>query len=166
MATRYTTGAQRLLQTQGCTVTVYDAGTSNVSTIYANPQGDVLANPFVWAGGEEGPMFYAAVAAYDVKIEGAALPTLQRFVVEEDPNANIYGTLKVVGASTLVGNVGVTGTLDVTGVASFTAVPKFTVTQATVGSAGAAANVPASAAGYMEVKVGTTAYVIPYFAKA
>lgn len=92
MAVRYTTHARRELEAQGCSVTVYDAGTSNVSTIYCNPQGDAKANPFVWAGGEEGPTFYAAVGEYDVTVEGVALPTLQRFEVEEAANREFVGS--------------------------------------------------------------------------
>lgn len=38
--------------------------------------------------------------------------------------------------------------------------------QLTVGAAGAAAAVPATAAGYLEIAIQGTAYVIPYFAKA
>jgi hypothetical protein len=91
MAVRYTTHARRELEAQGCSVTVYDAGTSNVSTIYCNPQGDAKDNPFVWAGGEEGPTFYAAVGEYDVTVEGVALPTLQRFEVEEAANREFVG---------------------------------------------------------------------------
>jgi hypothetical protein len=92
MAVRYTTHARRELAAQGCSVTVYDAGTSNVSTIYCNPQGDTKANPFVWSGGEEGPTFYAAVGEYDVTVEGTALPTLQRFEVEEAANREFVGS--------------------------------------------------------------------------
>ena len=38
--------------------------------------------------------------------------------------------------------------------------------QTTVGAAGAGAAVPASATGYLEVKIQGTAYVIPFFAKS
>jgi hypothetical protein len=41
-----------------------------------------------------------------------------------------------------------------------------TATQSTVGAAGGASAVPANPTGYLEVKIGGTAYVIPYFAKS
>lgn len=48
-----------------------------------------------------------------------------------------------------------------------TDVPNFRAPkQTTVGAAGAAAAVPATATGYLEVKIQGVAYVIPYFAKA
>ena len=41
-----------------------------------------------------------------------------------------------------------------------------TATQGTVGSAGGASALPATPTGYLEVKIGGTAYVIPYYAKS
>jgi hypothetical protein len=41
-----------------------------------------------------------------------------------------------------------------------------TATQSSVGSAGGASALPATPTGYIEVKVGGTAYVIPYYAKS
>jgi citrate lyase gamma subunit len=41
-----------------------------------------------------------------------------------------------------------------------------TATQGTVGSAGGASALPATPTGYLEVKIGVTAYLIPYYAKS
>ena len=38
--------------------------------------------------------------------------------------------------------------------------------QATVGAAGAAAALPANPIGYLEITVGSTAYVVPFYAKS
>lgn len=57
-----------------CTVTVYDAGTANVSTIYSDNSSTPLANPFaatstgLWG-------FYAANGRYDIQLSGANIPT-------------------------------------------------------------------------------------------
>jgi hypothetical protein len=79
MATRYTVGASRSMIAEGCTVSVYDATTGSLATIYGNVQGTALANPFVWNGGEEGPIFYAPVGNYYATVAGDALSTNQRY---------------------------------------------------------------------------------------
>jgi hypothetical protein len=134
MAVRYTVSAQRQLKAQGCSVSVYGAGGTTLSTIYANEQGDTLANPFVWAGLEAVPTFYAAVGDYYVTIEGDALPTYQKHEVGNDVGEMLLadGTagapalsfatdndlgLYRVGANQmgLTGNLDVSAGVDVTG---------------------------------------------------
>lgn len=55
-----------------CTITVYDTGTVNVSTIYSDSGGTPLANPFT-ATSTGYWFFYAATARYDVVLSGAGI---------------------------------------------------------------------------------------------
>jgi hypothetical protein len=68
-----------------CTVTVYDAGTTDLSTIYSDDGVTPLANPFTAAASPTGDLpagtpsgvwfFYAANGRYDVKFSGGGIPT-------------------------------------------------------------------------------------------
>ena len=59
----------------GCTVTVYLAGTLTTATIYSNPGGTSLSNPFQ-ANTQNGFwQFFAANNTYDVQLSGAGIPT-------------------------------------------------------------------------------------------
>lgn len=56
------------------TITVYDAGTLNLSTIYSTPGGAAQANPFTTdANGRFG--FYAEEGEYDLKVSGSGITT-------------------------------------------------------------------------------------------
>ena len=56
------------------TITVYDAGTANVSTIYSDVDGTAESNPFTTdANGRFS--FFADPAEYDIKVSGAGITT-------------------------------------------------------------------------------------------
>jgi len=56
------------------TITVYDAGTVNLSTIYSDTAGTAESNPFTTdANGRFS--FYADPSEYDIKISGAGITT-------------------------------------------------------------------------------------------
>lgn len=55
-----------------CTVTVYAAGTTTLSTIYSDNAGTALANPFTAAASGRFT-FYAANGNYDVRLSGAGI---------------------------------------------------------------------------------------------
>src|SRR5208282_1335095 len=61
-----------VLNNQGCTVTVYNAGTLTVSTIYSDNSATPQANPFT-ASNTGYWFFYAANGRYDVKFSGAGI---------------------------------------------------------------------------------------------
>lgn len=63
----YTTGAQ------GCTVTVYFPGTTNLVSIFSNNSSTPKANPFI-ANANGYWSFYAESGRYDVQLSGAGLP--------------------------------------------------------------------------------------------
>lgn len=58
--------------TSGCTVSVYDAGTPNLATIYSDNLQTALANPFV-ADSSAHWQFYAHNGTYDVTLSGAGI---------------------------------------------------------------------------------------------
>lgn len=111
-----------------CTVTVYDVGTLNLATIYANSALTPKANPFT-ASSNSSWFFYAlAGGRFDVKFSGGGITvpfTLGDFVAPVTSAGNISGTLatgfipKASGANTLVdsavseGTVGGNATLKV-----------------------------------------------------
>lgn len=80
------------------TITVYDAGTLNLSTIYADPAGAPQANPFTTdATGRF--VFYADPAEYDIEASGMGLVTYKlsnvsiigifdQFVTSNPPSTN------------------------------------------------------------------------------
>ena len=74
------------------TITVYDAGTLNISTIYSDSTGTPLANPFSTdANGRFN--FYADPGEYDIKVSGVGITT---YTIED---------VTIVGPSTyLVGS--------------------------------------------------------------
>lgn len=56
------------------TITVYDAGTANKSTIYSDPVGTAKTNPFQTdANGRFN--FYADEGEYDIQVSGAGIAT-------------------------------------------------------------------------------------------
>ena len=56
------------------TITVYDAGTVNLSTIYSDPAGTAKSNPFSTdANGRFN--FYADEGEYDIQVSGAGITT-------------------------------------------------------------------------------------------
>lgn len=57
-----------------CTVTVFAAGTTNISAIFSDDSGTVLANPFT-AASDGFWFFYADNGRYDVKFSGAGITT-------------------------------------------------------------------------------------------
>jgi len=57
-----------------CTVTVYDGGTTTLSTIYSDESGTPKANPFV-ADANGGWSFYGGVGRYDTKFSGGGITT-------------------------------------------------------------------------------------------
>ena len=72
-----------------CTVTVYDTGTLNLSTIYSDNAGTAKANPFT-ANSTGEWYFYAANSRYDVKFSGGGITTpftLSDFVVSDPTTA-------------------------------------------------------------------------------
>lgn len=58
-----------------CTVTIYDAGTTNLSTIYSNSGMTPKANPFLASSSNGYWFFYAADGNYDVQFSGAGIST-------------------------------------------------------------------------------------------
>ena len=56
------------------TVTIYDAGTTDISTIYSDNSGSAKANPFTSAS-DGGWFFYANDGRYDVKFSGTGITT-------------------------------------------------------------------------------------------
>ena len=93
---------------------------------------------------------------------GQTITALNRFAAGEI-NANL-GEFTVLRTDKLQSDLS-NGDIQIdtqgTGVVDFR-----TATQTTVGSAGGANALPATPAGYLEVKIGGTAYVIPYYAKS
>src|SRR3990167_1217807 len=71
-------GTQRFQQTyRSCTITVYDAGTVNLSTLYsdnANPP-TALANPFTANGNNGRWFFYAINGRYDIRFSAGGIAT-------------------------------------------------------------------------------------------
>lgn len=57
----------------GCTVTVYDSGTSNLSTIYSDDGVTPKSNPFTGDSTTGYAFFFAADGVYDVKFSGAGI---------------------------------------------------------------------------------------------
>lgn len=76
-------------------------------------------------------------------------------------------TAKAPTASpTFTGTITANGAVVLGVVANTTVVDFRSPSQGTVGAAGAASAVPATPAGYLEISIQGTAYVVPYFAKA
>src|SRR5678809_737944 len=74
-----------------CTVTVFDAGTSNLSTIYSDNSSTPLANPFT-ANANGSFEFYAANGRYDVQLSGAGIAapfTIQDILLNDTAGAGI-----------------------------------------------------------------------------
>jgi len=74
----------------GSTVTVYNAGSNNLATIYSDNNGTSLANPFT-ASNNGLAYFYAASGRYDVKFSGNGIPspfTLPDFAVGQIQSIN------------------------------------------------------------------------------
>src|SRR5678810_945284 len=72
-----------------CTVTVFDAGTSNISTIYSDNSSTPLANPFT-ANANGSFEFYAANGRYDVQLSGAGIAapfTIQDILLNDTAGA-------------------------------------------------------------------------------
>lgn len=81
------------------TITVYDAGTLNLSTIYSDTAGTAESNPFTTdANGRFS--FYADPGEYDIKVSGAGITTYtleaetihapSRNVIKTDPSTGEY----------------------------------------------------------------------------
>ncbi len=94
-----------------CTVTVYDAGTSNVATIFADNAGSPtpLANPFT-AQANGSWQFFANQGLYDVVLSGGSLPVPLTFsgISMFDPTAITTVTatgLIVNGSAIITGNM-------------------------------------------------------------
>ena len=69
------------------TITVYDAGTLNLSTIYSTPGGAAQANPFATdANGRF--VFYADPAEYDINASGAGFIA---YTLEDVSIIGVYG---------------------------------------------------------------------------
>ena len=66
-----TTNVQRSFP--GCTVTVYDAGTLDLSTIYSDDSETGKANPFTAANTGQW-FFYASNGRYDIRFSGGGIP--------------------------------------------------------------------------------------------
>jgi len=73
----------------GCTVTVYNTGTTNLATIYADSISTPLANPFTANGTTGSWIFFAANGGYDVVLSGGGLSAPYTFsdVILFDVNA-------------------------------------------------------------------------------
>lgn len=63
----------------GCTVAVFDTGTTNLSTIYSDTSGSAKANPFTADATTGAWFFYANDGIYDVRTSGSGIsPTFTR----------------------------------------------------------------------------------------
>ena len=68
------------------TITVYDAGTVNLSTIYSDPAGTPMANPFTTdASGRF--FFFADPDEYDIEVSGVGIAT---YKIEDVSIIGIY----------------------------------------------------------------------------
>lgn len=76
----------------------------------------------------------------------------------------VTDTLTVNGAATF--NAAVTVNDDITIGSGKTISWNSNMTQTTVGSAGSADALPSNPTGYLKIKVGTSTYVVPYFAES
>ena len=69
-------GSQRFQRSYpSCTVTVYDAGTPNLSTIYADSTGTAKANPFTAATSGQWFFYGAPAGRFDIKLSGGGIGT-------------------------------------------------------------------------------------------
>lgn len=83
-----------------CTVTVYDAGTVNLSSIFSDNAGTVKANPFT-ADSTGLWFFYADNARYDVRLSGGGIPA--PFTIGDLTLTDVTSTLTAPTGS-VVGN--------------------------------------------------------------
>ncbi len=84
----------------GCTVTVWDAGTTDIASIFSDDVGTVKANPFTADGTTGLWSFYADNARYDVQLSGGGIAapfTLSDFLL--DDSAQMVTTIAVVASS-------------------------------------------------------------------
>ena len=80
-----------------CTVTVFDFGTTNPSTLYSNSSGTPKSNPFT-ANSTGQWQFYAANGDYIVQLSGGGLSSPY----------TVYSDVKISGATAGVGGSGTT----------------------------------------------------------
>ena len=74
------------------TITVYDAGTANLSTIYSDPAGTPLANPFTTDSVGRFD-FFADMAFYDIQVSGVGITTYKLedvFICPSDIMRGVY----------------------------------------------------------------------------
>ncbi len=125
-----------------------------------------IASPNIGAGS-------AVTNAYGIRIlnQGAAGITdaYGIHIAAQSGAATTNIGLYNAGTTTLVGNVSMTGNFNVTGAASTQAAGVLSIggtQQTTVGAAGGASALPATPSGYIKTYIGSTQFVIPYYAQA
>lgn len=85
-----------------CTVTIYDAGTVNLSTIYSDNASTAKANPFT-ASTTGFWFFYASNGRYDVRFSGGGIPTpftLSDWLLYDGPAASVISSLNALTGAT------------------------------------------------------------------
>src|SRR5215831_14383902 len=85
-----------------CTVTIFDFGTSNLSSIFSNSTGTPKSNPFT-ANSTGQWQFYTANGDYIVQISGGGLGSPY----------TLYSDVKITGATGGIGGTGTSGFLPV-----------------------------------------------------
>lgn len=74
-----------------CTVTVYDAGTSNISTIYSNDSGGSQINPFTATQAGTWRFYGTAGSSYDIRISGG-LPAVVPYTITNVSPPGSFGS--------------------------------------------------------------------------
>lgn len=110
--TGWCTLANAWTRVTNCTVTVFDAGTANLSTIYSDSVGTPLANPFTASSTTGKYQFFAANASYDVRLSGGT-PTISPAYVQysavallDITGSTVAFTGDIVPVTDNTGNVG------------------------------------------------------------
>lgn len=100
----------------GATITIYDATTLNLATIYSDELLTPKSNPFV-SDADGFFYFYAAGGRYDVSFSGTGITS--PFTWSDLQLIDTYAIAKLSGGNAFSGNQTITGNLTVTGSGTF-----------------------------------------------